>query len=332
MTVDIVIGLQYGDEGKGKVVLDKVKNKEYDLVVRFNGGPNAGHTVYNNNKEIVVHGLPIGLIYGIKSLIGPCCVIDLDKLEKEIKYLEEKGIKNVRENLLISNNTHIIKREHIEEDNKREDVGNGIGSTRSGIGPVYRDKHARIGMRYEEVKEKKYKMVDAMKTIEGNDKILFEGAQGMGLDIDWGDYPYVTSSNCGISSVINSGLDFNRIENVIGVAKIYETYVGNKVFQPECNRELEEISEKGNEIGSTTGRKRQCNWLDTEKLVRYIKMNSITELIINKCDIIEQVGIYRTIDLKFETFEELRTYISVIINTKCKTIKNIRWSYSSNKI
>ena len=187
---DVIVDLQAGDTGKGKVAHSLCKNGEYTHVVRYNGGGNAGHTIFHNGNKYVTHFIPCGVLYGIKSIIGPGCVVDPLKLENEVKELEEAGF-NVRENLFIDKRVHIILPSYIEEDSK--DIM--IGTTKTGNGPTYRNKYNRSGIRACDYLPSEM-LIDVYEEFHGNKKvrILFEGAQGFELDIDWGDYPYVTSS------------------------------------------------------------------------------------------------------------------------------------------
>ena len=331
MSVDIVVGLQHGDEGKGKVVADLIKNNSYDYCVRFNGGPNAGHTLYLNNVKIVTHHIPSGIIHNIPSIIGPGCVIDLHKLKEEITMLETHGIP-VKSLLKVAYNAHVITNQHIMDDIKND----AIGSTHSGIRPVYRDKYNRCGTRIGDLDYTgpfadvlhPSQIIDTSKIL-CNKHILCEGAQGFELDIDWGDYPYVTSSHCISGFVTTLGISPKTIDKIYGVAKIYGTYVGKKDYQPQGDLELEKLGELGGEFGSTTGRKRQCNWLNIDRLLVSINVNGVTNLIINKCDIIKNLGIYKIIYQgtlrEFNNFQEMQQLIVDNINSKIKII------FSENK-
>ena len=329
---DIIIGLQYGDEGKGKVTKALIESVKYTHCVRFNGGPNAGHTIYFKGNKLVTHQVPTGIVYGLTCIIGPCCVIDIDKLEKEITMLEENGVEKVRDNLKIAYNAHIIKAEHIADD-----IANDVsGSTHCGIRPVYRDKYDRCGTRAEKYQEEGICGCEIINTYDelskDNINIMFEGAQGFMLDIDWGYYPYVTSSHCTSSMISSCGFPFKRVSSVYGVAKIYETYVGKMEYQGE-DEMLDKLGELGQEFGATTGRKRQCNWLDMDVLNRSLAINSVTNLIINKCDILEKLGVYKLYNNKelveFATFDEMKTYINE--NIKDKTIK-VMYSYHKDRL
>jgi adenylosuccinate synthase len=318
--VDIVLGCSYGDEGKGKVVNYLVHENKYDLCVRFNGSCNAGHTVYFNEQKFVLHQMPVGILRNETSiLISSDCLVDVDKLKKEIKELTECGIQ-VSDRLFLSSACHIITPELVEEDKQT----NIIGTTCSGIGPTYAQKMIRKGKRVDTCKEVFEKMgftivdlrtwwqTDLVKT--KFKKILLEGAQGFGLDINWTDqYPYCTSSTCSLAGAINTGIQIKYISNIFGITKAYDTYVGTSKFQPDNDDDLIQIGNVGNEYGSTTGRRRQCNYLNLDKLIEALYINNCNVCIINKMDILEQLNIFRLYykgELKtFTTSIEMETYI-----------------------
>jgi adenylosuccinate synthase len=282
--VDVVIGMQYGDEGKGKIANQMAASGEYDYVVRFNGGGNAGHTIYLNGEKIVTHLVPCGILHGTPSVIGNGCVINTQKLFEELEYLEGLGFDTSI--LRIAENAHIITREHIEEDSK----DTKIGTTRTGNGPCYRDKVARTGIRAKDVPELQPYLVDMYSLIHSSPKkFLAEGAQGYWLDIDFGDYPYVTSSNTGVGAVLNNGFNFKQIRDVVGVIKCYSTYVGAKDYQQVHDDRFEKLREIGQEYGATTGRPRQIDWLNLDEVNQACQMNGVTKLIVNKMDVLAQV-------------------------------------------
>jgi adenylosuccinate synthase len=282
--VDVVIGMQYGDEGKGKIANQMALSGEYDYVVRFNGGGNAGHTIYLNGEKIVTHLVPCGILHGIPSIIGNGCVINTQKLFDELEYL--KGFGFDTSILKIAENAHIITQEHIDEDSK----DTKIGTTRTGNGPCYRDKYARTGIRAKDVPELEPYLVDMHSLIYSSPKkFLAEGAQGYWLDVDFGDYPYVTSSNTGVGAVLNNGFNFKQVRNVVGVIKCYSTYVGAKGYQKDDER-FEQLREIGQEYGATTGRPRQIDWLNLDEVIEACQMNGVTKLIVNKMDVLRQVN------------------------------------------
>ena len=334
MKSDIIVGLQHGDEGKGKVVLEIIKRNKYDYCLRFNGGPNAGHTVYKDGKKIILHQIPCGILYNIKSIIGSGCMIDLNKLKDEIIKIKEIGI-DVDSLLKISYNCHIINKLHIQDDIDN----NSIGSTCSGMRPVNRDKYDRKGTRICDL-DKKYlkqyigdcEIIDIYNEIDyTNSNVLCEGAQGFELDIDYGKYPYVTSTHCVSGFVNTSSIPIKSICNVYGVCKIYDTYVGKYKFENINENSFKRLRILGEEYGSTTGRDRQVNWLNLTRLRMSIIINSVTDLVINKCDILQKLNIYKLIEnnkiSEFNTFYEMTKYIT----TKLKDINLKNIIFSGNK-
>lgn len=341
LKTDIVVDLQYGDTGKGKVTHHLLKAGKYTHCIRYNGGGNAGHTIYHNGEKFVTHQVPAGVFYGIKSIIGPGCVVNPKKLFEEIEYLENKGI-SCSDLIKISNNTHIIMEKHLQEDGEDEK----IGTCKTGNGPAYRDKYGRKGIRAELYPSLKEFCIDFHTELFDNKNrkhLLLEGAQGFGLDIDHGDYPYVTSSHCTVAGALLNGIPYTTIEKVWGVIKCYETYVGNKKFQPK-DLIFEKIQQIGNEYGATTSRKRQVNWLDFELLKKATLINGITDLVINKMDVLREIGEWkiRTKDgiLSFDSEKHFSNYlIRYLPASMYSTIEkrnplevNIKFSDSPNEI
>ena len=292
MIADVVVDLQYGDCGKGKVTHSLLKSGEYTHCIRYNGGCNAGHTIFHDGVMFVTHHIPAGVFFGVKSIIGPGCVVNLEQFFNEIHDLQEAGIETTGM-VFIASNAHIITESHLEEDGK----DTKIGTTKRGNGPAYRDKYGREGMRACDVPNLERYVIDVYDELHNDSKnpvILFEGAQGFGLDIDWGDYPYVTSSHCTVGSAILNGVPPQAIRKVYGVAKGYETYVGAKEFEPKKDAKIfHEIREIGQEFGATTGRPRKCNWLDLDLLRKAIRINGVTHLIMNKMDVLKEVQTWR---------------------------------------
>ena len=292
MIADVVVDLQYGDCGKGKVTHSLLKDGEYTHCIRYNGGCNAGHTIFHDGVMFVTHHIPAGVFFGVKSIIGPGCVVNLEQFFNEIHDLQEAGIETTGM-VFIASNAHIITESHLEEDGK----DTKIGTTKRGNGPAYRDKYGRSGVRACDDPELKDFIIDLYEELHNNSKnpvILFEGAQGFGLDIDWGDYPYVTSSHCTVGSAVLNGVPPQAIRKVYGVAKGYETYVGAKDFEPKKDAKIfHEIREVGQEYGATTGRPRKCNWLDLDLLRKAIQINGVTHLIMNKMDVLKEVQTWR---------------------------------------
>ena len=286
---DVVVGLQSGDEAKGKVTHHLCKSKEYTHVLRFNGGANAGHTIYHEGRKFVTHHIPAGVFYGIKSVIGSGCVVNKEQFFKEIGELEDGGV-NTKGLIFIAENTHVITDAHLEEDGK----DTKIGTTKRGNGPAYRDKYSRDGLLAKDDPDLKEYTLNLYEEFHENEKvkILCEGAQGFELDIDWGDYPYVTSSHCTTAGALLNAIPPSWVRNVWGVGKIYETYVGAKKFEPE-QPVFSQMRDLGEEYGATTGRPRQCNWLDVTRLIRAIKVNGVTHVVLNKMDILRQLDTWK---------------------------------------
>ena len=289
MIADIVVDLQYGDCGKGKIAHDLCRNNKYTHVIRYNGGCNAGHTIYHEGQKFITHHIPCGVFFGIKSIIGPGCVVHVETFLEEIKNLNKKGIKT-KGLIHVAANAHLITDFHRIEDSKDEQ----IGTTKRGNGPAYRDKYGRKGVRALEDPRLSPYIIDIYDELYENYKsnevkILFEGAQGFGLDIDWGDYPYVTSSHCTVAGALLNGVPHTAIRDVWGVAKVYETYVGSKLFEG-TDPIFATIREVGEEFGATTGRPRQVNWLDFDLLNMAVNVNGVNRLVFNKTDVLETVG------------------------------------------
>lgn len=328
--IDVVLGLCFGDEGKGKIV--DYLAKDYDVVARFNGGDNAGHTLYKDAKKIVLHLIPSGILNDCLNVIGNGVVINPISLQKEIQMLESLGI-DVKSKLVISDKAHLITPAHINQDKTNEDQKGDlkIGSTLKGIGPCYSDKCGRTGARVGDILNKKkdefwsliisntveewdfkttqlfnefYKSCQFLTNyriesteiflndlLKQNKKILAEGAQATGLDIDFGTYPYVTSSSTTIGGVVQGlGIPPKKIGNVWGVMKAYSTRVGNGDFPSEIFTDVGElICQKGNEYGSTTGRKRRCGWLDLDQIKYSVMVNGIDSIIMTKVDVLNGI-------------------------------------------
>ena len=330
----ILVGTQWGDEGKGKIV-DYFSSK-FKAVCRFQGGHNAGHTIYQGKEKFVLHLIPSGIFYDhVKCFIGQGVILSLDSLLSEIDEIESKGI-NLEGKLRISRYCSLLLPIHAKIDQLREDHKNSIGTTRRGIGPAYEDKTARRSIKAFDLEDKdllkkkvfdlvnyynyqietifnsttfdpgevlkelieKYKkaskyfgdVTDTLEDIYGDgDPILYEGAQGTLLDVDYGTYPYVTSSNTLATSVgIGSGFPKSIFSDVLGVAKAYTTRVGEGPFPTElfCD-DGKKIADIGNEYGATTGRPRRCGWLDLEALKYSAKLNNLTSLCITKLDVLD---------------------------------------------
>ena len=309
-----VIGMEWGDEGKGKII-DFLAEKA-DVVARFNGGNNAGHTIEVDDKKIVLHLIPSGVMHKNKlKVIGNGLVIDPKILLDEIKNLEKNNLKISPENLVVSENAHIILPHHIEEDKK---VGGKIGTTARGIGPAYTDKAARTGLKvYEFVDDSIFKKrfgseefyqeykryAENLKpyvndtsmimnyAVLKNQKIIFEGAQGTLLDLDHGTYPFVTSSSATIGGVCTGlGIPPRKIQSVLGVCKAYKTRVGFGPFPTEITGAVgEKIQKTGKEFGATTGRQRRVGWFDALVGKYAVMINGADSIALTKLDVLTTI-------------------------------------------
>jgi adenylosuccinate synthase len=343
MKVDVLLGLQWGDEGKGKIV--DVLAPGYDIIARFQGGPNAGHTIEFDGLKFILHTIPSGIFNPAKTnIIGNGVIIDPYVFSKEVRQLESKNI-NPRKNLLISKKSHLILPSHrlLDACYEQSKGKSKIGSTLKGIGPAYTDKVARLGIRvgeimhpgfhekYAKLKQeherifamyhydqsgflidglnyddyekqwmeaveilKSFRLIDSEiyvnKALRDGQSVLAEGAQGSLLDIDFGSYPFVTSSNT-ITACVCSGLGIasSKVGKVFGVFKAYCTRVGSGPFPTELfNDAGTRMRDKGHEYGSTTGRPRRCGWLDLAALNYAIMINGVTNLVMTKGDVLNE--------------------------------------------
>ena len=332
--VDVLLGLQWGDEGKGKIV--DVLTPKYDVIGRFQGGPNAGHTLEFDGIKHVLHTIPSGIFHdGVKNVVGNGVVIDPVILKKEIDALVEMGI-NINEKLALSRKAHIILPTHrlIDAASEKAKGKEKIGSTLKGIGPTYMDKTGRNGIRvgdlflpdfkqrYEKLVEKHkqilkfhdfdydlaelepafYEGVDLIKSLTVIDSehyvnnamqtgktVLAEGAQGTLLDVDFGSYPFVTSSNTTAAGTCTGlGVAPNRVGEVFGIFKAYCTRVGSGPFPTELfDEDGKTLATVGHEFGATTGRPRRCGWIDLPALKYAIMINGVTQLIMMKADVLD---------------------------------------------
>jgi len=310
-----VIGMEWGDEGKGKII-DFLAEKA-DIIARFNGGNNAGHTIEAEGKKIVVHLIPSGVMHKNKlSVVGNGLVIDPKVLLEEIRFLGKNSIKISPDNLAISENAHVILPRHIEEDKR---IGGKIGTTGRGIGPAYTDKAARIGLRmYEFVDDSIFKKrfgdekfyqeyrnyAEALNpyvkdttsiindAVDKNRKILFEGAQGTLLDVDHGTYPFVTSSSVTAGGVCTGlGIPPKKVQSVLGVCKAYKTRVGFGPFPTEITGSIgEKIQQTGKEFGATTGRQRRVGWFDAVIGKYSVMINGIDSIALTKLDVFTTIS------------------------------------------
>lgn len=341
MKIDVLLGLQWGDEGKGKVV--DVLTPSYDIIARFQGGPNAGHTIIFGGKKFILHTIPSGIFSKkARNIVGNGVILDPFIMRKELDMLDESGI-SARERLFISRKAHLITPGHrlLDAVYERSKGNEKIGSTLKGIGPAYTDKVARLGIRcgdihegnfrnrYDRLREQHLRLVhsygfrpedfeldgmpfadyetawfDALaiydqlqlvdseylinRALDRGERVLAEGAQGSMLDIDFGTYPYVTSSNTICAGVCSGlGVSPHRVGEVFGVFKAYCTRVGSGPFPSELlDVSGDLMRETGHEFGSTTGRPRRCGWLDLVALKYSIMLNGVTRLFMMKTDVL----------------------------------------------
>lgn len=327
--VDIVVGLCWGDEAKGKVVSQLAKNSKYDLVARWAGGNNAGHTVYVDGVQYKTHLVPSGIFYDTPSLIGPGCVLHPLAFEKELDYLYSMGFNT--DLVKVHPNCHIVQDKHIELD--KQNLATKLGTTAKGIAYAYADKAARVGILAKDVLDKNL-LWD--QNLYGN--ILCEGAQGVWLDLDQGNYPYVTSSTTLPYGACSLGFAPQKIRNIYGCAKIYDTRSGQDPAFPDSLLEhahFKQIGELGQEIGTTTGRRRKINWLDLSKLVESINMTGTTHVIISKCDVLESFGLFRLkTDLihDFKTLDDMKCFINSKLKSNCPLLQELRYSASAENV
>lgn len=326
--VDICCGLAWGDEAKGKIVAQLASSKKYDFVCRWAGGNNAGHTVYHNNNKYKTHLIPSGIFYGIPSIIGPGCVVNKNYFIEEINYLKDAGFDT---NLIkISPKTHVVTDLHIEEDKSK--YFKTQGTTAKGIAPCYKDKYGRTGSRVGDKEN-----IDFFKDYLWDEKlygnILCEGAQGVWLDIDYGNYPYTTSSTTLPYGAFSLGIPPQFVRNIYGAVKIYDTRSGLDPDFPEElleDEELLKVANAGQEYGVTTGRRRKVNWLNMDKLIKSINITGTTHLIISKIDVLENVGLYKFIfNGEIESFEnimDMKERINYLLNINCNLIIQIIYS------
>ncbi len=333
----VIVGIQWGDEGKGKIV--DLLTPKADAVVRFQGGANAGHTLVIDSKKTVLHLVPSGILHdGVKCVIGNGLVVDPEVLLEEIDLLQKGGHLKDPSQLMISERAHVVFSYHKEIDGLREgsrDEAQKIGTTKRGIGPAYEDKVTRQGIRMAElIREdilaerlrrvvqtkneyitkifgaepieidaviKKYtdfgqklkpyvvqsdRLLDEW--MKDGKKVLFEGAQGSLLDVDYGTFPFVTSSNTIASNAASgSGVGPGKLDNVLGITKVYCTRVGSGPFMSELDDEVgERLRKEGGEFGATTGRPRRCGWLDLVSVKENVRVNGVNKLALTKLDVL----------------------------------------------
>ena len=324
--VDIVADLSWGDTGKGKITSHLSRNNNYDFVCRWAGGNNAGHTVYINNEKFKTHLVPSGVFHNITSIIGPACVVHPESLSKELEYIKERGFNPSL--VKISPRAHIVKEEHILEDKNK--LAKKLGTTSKGIAPCYSSKMARTGLLAKDVYPKKMLWNERL-----YGDVLCEGAQGFYLDIDWGNYPYVTSSTTLPYGACSLGFPPQKIRDIYGICKIYDTRSGVDPLFPNTlfsDSDLSKLGELGQEYGVTTGRRRHVNWLTLDLLVKAINISGANILIINKCDIIKTTGVYKIYYknnlISFIDWDDMKSFIEEKIHKSNNLIEKIYFSGS----
>ena len=379
--VDVILGLQWGDEGKGKIV--DYFAPQYDIVARFQGGPNAGHTLYVEGKKIVLHQIPSGIFHQDKiNIIGNGVVLDPVTLKRECDAVAAYGI-DVRKNLFISQRTNLIVPTHraLDKASELQKGDSKIGSTLKGIGPAYMDKTGRNALRVGDLMDKSFitnyiklrlkhqKLLDNFNFIEDitaweeeffealeflrtlnivngeyfinnkiseGKKVLAEGAQGSMLDIDFGTFPFVTSSSTISAGVCNGlGVAPQKIKEILGVTKAYCTRVGGGPFPTELDDATgEELRKIGNEFGATTGRPRRCGWIDLVALKYACMINGVTQVVMTKADVLdsfEELKVCTAYNINGEEKEEVPFQMTrVKIDPVFKTFKG--WNTDSSVI
>jgi len=363
----VVVGTQWGDEGKGKII--DVISQEADIIIRFQGGNNAGHTVVVGGEKFVLHLIPSGILNSKgMCLIGPGVVVDPAVLLHEIDILEKKGIDTSR--LYISDRAHIIMPYHVELDKAKEEQRgeNKIGTTKRGIGPCYGDKISRVGIRatdlldakvfeeklkinveeknrlfenvygypkldYNEILENykgyieklRHRIIDTIpvvhKSLAAGELVLFEGAQAAMLDINYGTYPYVTSSSPTSGGAITGvGVPHTAIDKVIGVMKAYTTRVGEGAFPTELvDKKGAELREAGGEYGATTGRPRRCGWFDGVVGRYAVMINGITDIVLTKIDVLsglKKIKVATSYEIDGKIYETVPASINTLAKAK----------------
>jgi len=379
--VDVILGLQWGDEGKGKIVDYFAPN--YDIVARFQGGPNAGHTLYVEGKKIVLHQIPSGIFHQDKiNIIGNGVVLDPVTLKRECDAVAAFGI-DVRKNLFISQRTNLIVPTHraLDKASELQKGDSKIGSTLKGIGPAYMDKTGRNALRVGDLMDKSFitnyiklrlkhqKLLDNFHFIEDistweeeffealeflrtlnivngeyfinnkiseGKKVLAEGAQGSMLDIDFGTFPFVTSSSTISAGVCNGlGVAPQKIKDILGVTKAYCTRVGGGPFPTELDDATgEELRKIGSEFGATTGRPRRCGWIDLVALKYACMINGVTKIVMTKADVLdsfEELKVCTAYNINGESIEEVPFQMTrVAIEPEYKTFAG--WHADSTQI
>lgn len=333
---DVVVGLAWGDEAKGKITAQLAATRAhtggplYNFVARWAGGNNAGHTVWVDGEKFKTHLVPSGVFYGVKSIVGPGCVLHPESFEAELDYLSDNGFDASL--VKVSPNCHIVTDEHIQFD--REKLAGKLGTTGRGIAPSYSAKFARTGVLAKDVLPQS--MIWDEKLFGA---VLCEGAQGIWLDIDHGLYPYVTSSTTLPYGACSIGFPPQKIRRVWGAAKIYDTKSGEDPRFPETlfeNELLLKLADLGGEYGVTTGRRRKVNWLNLNMLISAINLSGTTNLVVSKCDVIDELGkfklFYNDELVWFNNLHDMCNFITANVTASCEMISEIRYSSSPREI
>ncbi|MBN1482438.1 adenylosuccinate synthase [candidate division KSB1 bacterium] len=384
MAVSVIIGGQWGDEGKGKIV--DLLSQKADIVARYQGGPNAGHTVVINGKEIILHQIPSGILWPhTNCVIGNGVVIDPRVFLEEVAFLKDQGVE-IDDRLLISDRAHLILPYHrcLDTASEESQGSKKIGTTGRGIGPAYMDKVGRFGLRVCDLLDEQHlrtKITDILarhnkvlesiynchpiqaediveqclafaqsirdhitdasvylnQAINDGKEILLEGAQGTMLDVDFGTYPFVTSSNpTAGGACIGTGLGPNRLDHIIGIVKAYTTRVGMGPLPTEFDAKFSEhIRQLGGEFGATTGRPRRCGWFDAVVVNNAVRVNGLTSLVITKLDVLdtlEEIKICTAYEYNGMVFEHYPADLKVQLGARPILEKHPGWLTSTTDI
>ena len=341
-----VIGMQWGDEGKGKII--DYLSYQADWVIRYGGGANAGHTIVHDDKKYAFHLLPTGILHtNTKVLLGPAVVVEPSQLKEEIEMLEDNNV-STQNRVFISDRAHLVLPSYKEEDIKVEKNRKyKIGTTKKGIGIAYAKRALRTGIRvadiddiqYSEISDKKdlhyiqehaeflkersINHVDCLNNIDKNENILYEGAQGAMLDLDIGSYPYVTSGPVGLNGIYSCGVPHRTLDEVLGVIKVYTSRVGEGPFPTEFTNEETGlrtfIQTEGNEVGTTTGRLRRCGHLDLVALSFAGTVTSITSLAITHIDVLDTLSSIK-VCVGYEVDGKVVSYLPTALSEQMKII------------
>jgi len=347
--VDIITGLQYGDEGKGKITASLVEQKRYEITARYNGGPNAGHSIHKQNgAHYELHQLPSSIPFQEMGLIGPGCVLDINKLAEEVEEFKKVEGFDPLPYLYIDPEVSLIDDSHLKLD--EEYHFKNQGSTKKGIAPAYSDYYNRTGKTFKSLEKHLQNYCFLEKRLHDIDTLLLEGAQGFYLNPHSGNYPYVTSSSSHPGAAASTfGFDPKKLNNIIGVAKCYETrsgqdptfynafeagsFLNTKVdFSDEDLLNFQKIQVEGKEYGVTTGRKRHIRYLCLERLINAIQSTGTNIVVINKWDILQKLNIYKIIVkdkiIEFKNFIDMFNFIKNNIKCFCPQVTATIYSAS----